>query len=439
MLNIFVLVAGVVAVDVLKSRPSATMPYPVALAEEAPASAGSDADPISPDRLADKLDDRMSDSDLSDGLSAFVTDAATGTVLFQKDAGEARIPASTTKIVTAITALDVLGPDAHLRTTAVRDGGTVILVGAGDPMLTERNAPDDYPQMASLEELADRTAEALRGDGVDSVRLAYDDSLYTGPAEGPDWKPSYIWDGNVAKVTALMVDGGRTKKQVNYSERVDDPPRAAADAFARRLRDAGVRVEGRPSPAEAPADAEELAAVGSASISALVERMMLDSDNNIAEALFRQVALAKGEEVSFSGASRAVGRVMADFGVSGVHVEDGSGLTRNNRISPKALVELLEIAADPQHPELRATITGLPTAHFSGSLHDRYSADSGSAAGAGLVRGKTGTLNGVSALAGTVHARDGRLVLYAFVANDEAAAGRTLDTFTSAIAECGCT
>ncbi|WP_152471605.1 D-alanyl-D-alanine carboxypeptidase/D-alanyl-D-alanine endopeptidase [Nocardiopsis gilva] len=438
MLNIFVLVAGVVAADVLKSRPSATMPYPVALAEGAPASAPSDAAPIDPDRLADKLDDRMSDSGLSDGLSAYVTDASSGTVVFEKDAVTSRIPASTTKIVTAVSALHELGPDKRLRTDAVRDGDRIVLVGAGDPTLTESNATGDYPQMASLEELADHTAAALERAGVDSVRLGYDSSLYAGPLEGPDWKPSYIWDGNVAKVTALMVDGGRKHKERKYGDRYDDPPRVAADKFARQLREAGVRVEGKPAPAKAPHGADPIASVDSPPLAALVEKMMLESDNNIAEALARQVALARGEEASFAGASTGVGQVLSDLGVSGVHVADGSGLTRNNRISPKALVKLVAIASDPENPGLRPAITGLPTAHSTGSLGPRYTADSGAAAGAGLGRGKTGTLNGVSALSGTVHDRDGRLLLFAFIANGDAAAGSTLDTFAAAIAECGC-
>ncbi|GAA1994762.1 hypothetical protein GCM10009799_21190 [Nocardiopsis rhodophaea] len=438
MLNIFVLVAGVVAADVLESRPPSTMPYPVALAQDGPASAPSDAAPIDPDRLADKLDDRMSDSGLSDGLSAYVTDASSGTVVFEKDAGTARIPASTTKIVTAVSALHERGPEERLRTTVVRDGDRIVLVGGGDPTLTESNAPGDYPQMASLEDLADHTAAALEREGVDSVRLGYDGSLYSGPVEGPDWKPSYIWDGNVAKVTALMVDGGRKHKGRKYGDRVDDPPRVAADVFARRLRDAGVRIEGKPAPATAPDGADPIASVDSPPLSALVEKMMLESDNNIAEALVRQVALARGEDASFAGASAAVGQVMSELGVSGVHVEDGSGLTRNNKIKPKALVKLLATASDPENPDLRPAITGLPTAHFTGSLHDRYSDDSGSAAGAGLVRGKTGTLDGVSALSGTVRDKDGRLLLFAFIANDGAAAGSTLDTFAAAVAECGC-
>lgn len=440
LLNIFVLVAGVVAGDIIAARPPETMPFPVAGADEAPSPAASDAPKAKPDRLADRLNDPMSQAGIDDGLSAYVADAATGDRLYDLDAGKGAVPASTTKVVTAVSVLHAVGPDERIETRVYQGGsaGEIILKGGGDPTLTEVVRPDDYPRVATLEELAQSTARELRSAGVESIRLGYDDSFYAGPDMAPGWKQGYIDEGSAATVHALMLDGGRTDRLDHYSERVGDPPKQAADAFARQLDEAGVSVEGDPAAAEVPNREKPVAAVSSAPISALVEKMLVESDNNVAEALFRQVAIAEGQPPSFKGGSDATSKVMSELKVPDVTVSDGSGLSVRNDISPKSLVELLLLAADPKHPDLHYALTGLPTANFTGTLTDRYSEQSGSGAGAGVVRAKTGTLNGVSTLAGTAYDADGRLLVFAFMANDPAAAGSALDTFAAAIAECGC-
>ncbi|MFD0773992.1 D-alanyl-D-alanine carboxypeptidase/D-alanyl-D-alanine-endopeptidase [Streptomonospora algeriensis] len=438
-LNIFVLVAGVVAIDIIDSRPPAAMPYPVASAENAPDAAPQDAAQVDPERLRDQLDDPMAESGVADGLYAYVADARTGERLYGRDAGQGAVPASTTKIVTAVSVLHAAGPAPRLRTEAVRDdNGGIVLVGGGDPTLTKTRDRDHYPRPATLEQLAADTAAALKESGTDSVELSYDDSLYSGSDMGPGWKPGYVDEGSVSTVHALMLDGGRVDPADPYSPRVDDPPGVTADAFAEQLEAAGVEVTGGPTPAEAPEGAEAVAAVKSPPISSLVEWMLLESDNNIAEALFRKTALAQGYEASFAGGAEAVSEVMEELGVQDVHVEDGSGLSVNNSITPRALVKLVRLSADPERPGLYSAISGLPTARFTGTLTDRYSQVSGSEAGAGRIRAKTGTLSGVSTLAGTAYDADGRLLAFAFMVNDPSALGSTLDTFAAAMARCGC-
>nr|WP_255429948.1 D-alanyl-D-alanine carboxypeptidase/D-alanyl-D-alanine-endopeptidase [Streptomonospora sp. PA3] len=433
------MVAGAVAIDIIESRPPAAMPYPVAFAEDAPDAAPQDAAQVDPGRLADMLDDPMAESGVADGLHAYVADARSGERLYGRDGGQAAVPASTTKIVTAVAALHALGPQARISTEVVRDDdGGIVLVGGGDPTITTDGSFEHYPRPATMQELAAETADALKESGTDSVQLSYDDTLYSGSDMPPGWKPGYVDEGSASTVHALMLDGGRVYPEQHYSERVDNPPDVAADAFAEQLEEAGVRVTGDPSPAEAPDGAEPLASVASPPLSSLVEWMLLESDNNIAEALFLQVAIAQGHEASFAGGSEGVSEVMKRLGVSDVHVEDGSGLSVNNRITPKALVELVRLAADPDHPKLYPVVSGLPTAHFTGTLTSRYSQASGSHPGAGRIRAKTGTLNGVSTLAGTAYAADGRLLVFAFMVNDPSALGSTLDTFAAALAECGC-
>ena len=441
LLNIFVLIAGFVALDVIGARPLPAAPNPVTDAEGVAAAQPAASTPADPERIADILDDPMSDSGIEEGLSGFVVDAATGETLFELDPDAPVTPASTTKIATAVAVLDAVGPDHVLSTEAYLVPGQdrVVLRGEGDVTLTTTADSAAYPQVATLEELAERTARALGAEGVDTVSLGYDDSLFTGPDTGPGWKPNYVTEGSTATVHALMIDSGRFSPEASgYGSRVPDPPLFAAEAFAEQLEEAGITVEG--SPTEERASGEPVASVDSPPMSALVEHMMLASDNNMAEALGRVTAISLDGEPSFDGAAAATHQVMEGLGVRGVRLSDNSGLSTENRITPRALVELLRLAASDDRPDLNAAITGLPTANSTGTLASggRYSAYSTAHEGAGLVRGKTGTLNGVSTLAGTVHDQEGNLFLFAFMANHPQAVGSRLDPLASALSQCGC-
>ena len=436
LLNIFVLVTGVVALDVLEAGPLPSTPHPVTDAKGAASVESAVSSPADPERIADALDDPMSESGLEEGLSGFVVDGMTGEPLFDRDAESPAVPASTTKIVTAVAALSVLGPD-HVLSTEVYlepEADRIVLRGSGDAMLTTDTDPESYPRRATLEELAERTAEALAEEEITSVSLGYDDSLFTGLETGPGWKPNYVTEGSTAPVHALLIDGGRVDPDV--STRAPDPPLAAAEAFIQKLEEAGVSVEG--DPAKTQISGEAIAKVDSPPVSTLVEFMMLASDNNMAESLGRALALEKGEEASFDGAAEATQHVMDELRIEGVQIFDNSGLSTKNRITPRALVELVELAGDPEHPELNATVTGLPTAHSTGTLAGRYSEFSPAHGGAGLVRGKTGTLEDVSSLAGTVHDQEGNVFVYAFMANTPGADGPQLDLLAATLSRCGC-
>ncbi|MFV2197162.1 D-alanyl-D-alanine carboxypeptidase/D-alanyl-D-alanine-endopeptidase [Nocardiopsis sp. LOL_012] len=439
LLNVFVLVAGLVALDVIEARPAPAEPSPVTNAEGAAVAVPAASAPADPARVADALDDPMSTSGLAEGLSGFVVDSATGETLFELAPDTPVTPASTTKIATAVTVLTAVGPDHVLETEVFLDAGPgrVVLRGAGDATLTVSADSAAYPQVATLESLADRTARALADHGLDTVSVGYDDTLFTGPDTAPGWKPNYVTEGSTATVHALMIDSGRYSPEARgYGSRVPDPPLFAARAFAEQLEEAGVVVEGTPAPAEATG--EPVAVEESPPVSALVEHMLLASDNNMAEALGRIAALGTGHEASFTGAAEATHRVMEDLGVNGVRLSDNSGLSTENLISPRALVKLLRAASDSENEHLSAAVSGLPTAHSTGTLAGRYSAYSTSHDAAGLVRGKTGTLNGVSTLAGTVRDQEGNTFLFAFMANTPSASGPRLDTLAAELSRCGC-
>ncbi|WP_344633312.1 D-alanyl-D-alanine carboxypeptidase/D-alanyl-D-alanine endopeptidase [Streptomyces glaucosporus] len=381
--------------------------------------------------LADALEPLLEEDALGTLATASVTDVASGRQLYGSAADRAVVPASTIKIATSVAALSALGADHRIPTRVVWDGDgrRAVLVGGGDPTLTR----------AQLERLADATARELEERGAERIGLLYDASLYRGPVRHPIGV-----NDNIAPVTALMVNEGRLDGSTRGpAPRSADPARDAAGAFADRLRDRGIAVDGPPRPGRAPKDAAELAVHRSAPLSELVERTLTHSDNDIAEALARQTAAARGEPASFAGAGRAVRDQLAEIGglpLKGARFADGSGLDRDDRISAGLLTRLLALSADPARPELRPVLTGLPVAGFNGTLGGRYD-DDATRAGAGLVRAKTGTLTGINALAGTVVDADGRLLAFAFTASgttDRQGAHAALDRLASAVANCGC-
>jgi len=387
-------------------------------------------------------------------LGVLVTDLATGQVLYSSNAGSGFAPASTNKLATAVAALQVLGPAARFTTTVVgsHDGSSIVLVGGGDPTLAAGAPPaSDYPQPATLRQLASRTAVALRARGRRSVQVGYDTSLYTGPGLAPGWSPSYVTTGNVSVITPLEVDQGRltasgAPEDADVSDirpRSPDPAAQAAATFASFLAADGITVRGTPVQVVAPTGASTLASVESPPLSEIVQWMLEESNNVIAENLARHVALATGQQPSFSGAAAAVIAVLRRLGVTGeLSLYDGSGLSPFDRIAPTVLVQLITLAAS--HAQLRSVLTGLPVEGFSGTLVQGASVfGSSGPAGLGVVRAKTGNLNTVAALAGTAYARNGQLLGFAVMAdqiqpaNLPQAATAMVD-LASVLAGCGC-
>ncbi|QTE00026.1 D-alanyl-D-alanine carboxypeptidase/D-alanyl-D-alanine endopeptidase [Streptomyces cyanogenus] len=362
-----------------------------------------------PEALSGVLGPLLDAPALGGPRSAAVVDVTTGARLYGADAGRALIPASTTKIATAVAALSALGPDHRLttRTALEPDTRELVLVGGGDPTLTAHTRPDGW---AGLRALAADTAGALDRRGIHEITLSYDTTLFTGPALHPIGV-----NDNLAPVSALTVDEGRTDgSDRGPVTRVADPAADAAARFAGFLKDAGITTTS-PGPSKASTRAETLATVSSPPLSALVERMLTNSDNDIAEALARHTALAGGQPASFDGGAEAIATQLRKLGLpmAGAAFHDGSGLDRDDRLTADLLTALLVKAGDPHRPGLRPVLTGLPVAGFTGTLSTRYTDGA-----AGVVRAKTGTLTGVNTLAGTVVDKDGRLLAFAFLASD---------------------
>ena len=413
-----------------------------ALGRPAPVARVADQDALSAGAVRRVLAPGLRDRDLGRSVHAAVAPLDGGRLVFESGQG-AFVPASSTKVVTAAAALAELGPDHRFTTSVVGRRGTLTLVGGGDPFLQARPAAtDEWPHRADLADLARQTARSLREErSRRPVRLSYDDSLFTGPSDNPAWQPDYVPDDIVSPIGALWVDEGLDPDGFG---RADDPAAVAAEAFADALRGAGVRVSGPVRPATATRGGEELAAVSSAPLSQVAERVIEVSDNEGAEVLARHVALARGQAPSFAGAGRAVTASLGDLGVplAGVVLRDGSGLSRDNRLTAAALVAVLQAAAQPDRPGLRPLLTGLPVGGYTGSLATRF--DTGPRPGVGLVRAKTGTLTGVRALAGVATDQAGTPMAFVLSADKiryvkTVDAEQELDELAAGLGACRCT
>jgi D-alanyl-D-alanine carboxypeptidase/D-alanyl-D-alanine-endopeptidase (penicillin-binding protein 4) len=463
MLNIFTLGAGVAVANMLPARLALWQVPRVARAGVeatgqvlAPASA--QGQKPSRGRLTALLAPLLATRALGPHVGAVVTDLETGRVLFSQNSGSGFVPASNAKMLTAVAALSTLGPAARFTTKVVAGArpGQLTLVGGGDPTLAAGPPPrSDYPQPATLAALAAATAHWLAARHTRTVRLTYDTSLFTGPATAPGWTPSYISTGNVTQITSLEVDQGRLTRSgapqdaddpTNYRARSGAPATEAADAFARLLRRNGVRVLSLPAAGRQPRHATKVAAVSSPPLASVVGWMLRESNNVIAEDLARQIARHAGKPASFSGSAAAVTAIVGRLGVHhGIHLVDGSGLSPMDQVTPGALAAVVRLAAVSGPGALRAAVTGMPVAGFSGTLAAGQSVFGGFGRQAlGMVRAKTGNLSRVASLSGIATDASGRVLAFAFMADripkgsQLPAAAAAIDAMATGLAACGC-
>jgi serine-type D-Ala-D-Ala carboxypeptidase/endopeptidase (penicillin-binding protein 4) len=390
----------------------------------------------------------LTDSRLGTHVSVQITDMATGTMLFGQNQDSPTTPASTMKLATSLALLSLRGPAYRITTKVVAgaEPGEVVLIGAGDPTLGAGATPT-YPESARLRDLAGAVKSAL-GD-IEPSKVIIDDSLFTGPTVGPGWDQNDIHSTYATRIVPVMTDGGRINTaRIGNTRRYDDPDMAAGQSFAKYLDvPTSAVVRGKaPAPLESGSDpgapGAVLGSVRSAPLVRIIETLLAESDNVAAECMARQVAIAMGKPVSFAGAAEAVTEQLTKLGMpmQDVRIMDGSGLSPQDRLTPALLTAILRYAADTSHPNVQALYTGLPVAGWSGTLSDRFDL-AGTTAGQGLIRAKTGTLDGVSALAGTLVDASGR-VLIVVIMSDKAASGSgvmaAIDRVSAAVQACGC-
>ncbi|MGY1828564.1 D-alanyl-D-alanine carboxypeptidase/D-alanyl-D-alanine endopeptidase [Blastococcus sp. SYSU DS0541] len=416
--------------------PDAVLPD-LGAADPVLAGLSSDAPVPDPAVLEAALTPLVTGPPLGPGTTAQVVDVATGAVLYDRDAGAPLTPASTAKLLTATAALTTLDPAETFQTRVVAGSvpGEVVLVGGGDPTLSRTEPSLTYPGAPTMADLATQVVAALPA-GTAVSRVVVDSSLFSGPLTASGWGPGDAPSSYAAPITATAVDGARVSP--GATARSGQPGLDAGVALADALGAPGAAVV----LGQAPAGARTLGTVESAPVARLVEQALSLSDNVLAEALARHVALSRGEPATFEGAAQAVLAALDEAGldVTGVTLADGSGLSREDVVTAELLTALVAGAADGSLGDAAGLLTGLPVAGYDGTLADR--GDDDPATAPGTVRAKTGTLLGVNALAGTVVTADGRLLAFAVVADEatgsEVAAEAALDDFAATLAACGC-
>ncbi|MFP3581024.1 D-alanyl-D-alanine carboxypeptidase/D-alanyl-D-alanine-endopeptidase [Arthrobacter sp. SIMBA_036] len=379
-------------------------------------------------------------------MTGVVLDASTGQVLFDRDANSNRIPASNMKLLTAVSALKALGPETRFTTRVVAGStpSTVVLTGGGDVLLgAGASVPAAVMGHAGLSSLASDTAAALAKAGVKGpITVQVDDSLFTGAPLNPAWSMDDVAAGETAPLFPLAMNSGRYAPDSTTGPRPQDSALTTAQAFATQLAAAGVAVNpgvvrGKGVPAKV------LATVQSATVGEQVDLMLETSDNFLAEDMGRMTALASGKKATYDDATAAVRQRLGELGIAtdSMRLADVSGLALDNQVSTRQFAEVVRAITSGPETALRAALDGFPVAGLTGTLDNRYAAD-GTAAGAGLVRAKTGTLNTVIALSGYVVDADGRLLVFSFIGNglDPGAAGNkvAMDRAATVLASCGC-
>ncbi|HWD07295.1 MAG TPA: D-alanyl-D-alanine carboxypeptidase/D-alanyl-D-alanine-endopeptidase [Amycolatopsis sp.] len=413
-------------------------PAPVSLALHGPSGDGQGA---SASGVASALSGPAGAAALAQ-LTGSVVDPTTGNVLWDHNSTQPLTPASTTKILTVSAALLAMDPTKRITTKVVEgaDPGTVILVGAGDPTITAEPLGTDSPIYPGAAHVDDIVAQIKKADpGVKRVQV--DVSAYTGPTTAPGWEAGDAPSLYGAPIVPAMADGGRGNPGVDETMRAGNPATALIQLIAQKL---GAQAAGT---AKAPAGAKVVAQVQSAPLPDLAYALLQISDNVLADALGRQVAMATGGDPSFAGAAAAVKKVLSEngFDVTGLQLSDTSGLSNQNKVPARLLAQVLAAAAapdgkNPATPKLRPLLAGLPVAGSpSGTLGTRYNTPD-TQAGKGWVRAKTGTLTGVNTLAGYVLDSDNRVLAFAFMSNgsDKDSGQAALDVLATTLRDCGC-
>jgi D-alanyl-D-alanine carboxypeptidase/D-alanyl-D-alanine-endopeptidase (penicillin-binding protein 4) len=354
-------------------------------------------------RIAAKLNQRIHAEALGTHTSGLVVDATHGRVIWSWRPTTSRMPGSVAKLTTALAAVDRLGYD-YTVTTRVVTGATsdeIVLVGGGDELLAGRD----------LASLAATTANKLLRSGVSSVALRVDDSLFPAPTLAKGWKQDY-YPNEVAPVRALIVD----------QRAVPDTAIDAGNQFKEHLRQDGITVTSV-SRKTAPSGATTLASHTSLPLREWLKPLLLNSDADIAEGIFRLLAVDAGYPATWENARSVRNVVLGRRKIKGQVLYDGSGLSRSDRVTAKGMVRLLMVLH--HDPTLDDLISYLPTAGKTGTLmasKGRFATRPSSCAKK-LVQAKTGSLGDVLALGGVAKGSVGtsRRIFF-FVENGEAPA-----------------
>lgn len=401
---------------------------------------------------------------------------STGKVLYQYHANQGFVPASTLKLFTGIAALDYLGPHYQFKTGFLTNPAAKIVNGiltgnlyikfSGDPYLTLEDLKD------MLDSLSDQHIKKVQGNVVidDTVidrstwppGRVIDDKIfcYAAPVTATiinrncfslSVKPNKLPHPTVVKSNSnlgIIIDNQAVTKRLrrpsysldlkptaahannhytlkgylspkmgplSFAVALQNPNLATYDILAGLLRKYSIQytnlVYGRTPPI-----AKTLAENSSPELAFLIKNMLKKSDNLIADSLLKKLGekyfSAQGSWKTGRNAVQAILSSKTDIDFGQVVLIDGSGLSRNNIVTPNAFVKLLNFAYK-KLPESDLLFESLPSSGRDGTLKHRLGGPV-----LGRIHAKTGSMHGISSLAGYVQTSNNQILAFSILIND---------------------
>ena len=319
-----------------------------------------------------------------------VIDGTTGQIIYEKNIYSQRKPASVMKVLAGAVTLDYLDPQSVFNTTIniASEKKTVIIRGSLDPWISSDHKVARKMNRASLPYMGFNTLSAVKeanGGSLKNYKVIY----------------SNLYSQDVANLKAFWAKRGF--KPVFKSVSDDEAFMAQGDLIASE---------------------------NSPPVTQILDWMMLWSDNLLADRLARLAAREAGYSLDIKGVDTIFRNLLAQFEIDDrkLVVADASGLSKKNKITAKLMGELLyKIRKEEKYALLYES---LPIGGVSGTLENRFTTTAPSAVG--LVRAKTGTLNGTATLAGYVQSTD-REYVFVTLADDIAKGNAALNKARAAI------
>jgi D-alanyl-D-alanine carboxypeptidase/D-alanyl-D-alanine-endopeptidase (penicillin-binding protein 4) len=372
-----------------------------------------------------------------------VVDPLSGDTLYSHNAGKLFMPASNQKLLTGATALTQLGPDFRFVTRFASNGpqrdstldGDLIVVGRGDPTFSDSMRAGDYRNAFRdmADSLSSRGIRRIRG----SLRRAGDafpDSTY-----GFGWQVDDLRTSSGAVVDELFVNEGllpgkRVRSNgdtVSAPVVIREPAAAFLDALAAALSERHITLDGSADARAALPDSGMLPIfeLRSPPLSAILARMAKPSQNQIAEILFKTLALEKTGVGTADSARRVVERQLLAWGAlpDGFAVRDGSGLSRHDYVTPETIVRVLDAMRTSR--DFPVWYDALPIAGVDGTISARMKGTPAER----NVHAKTGTVDKARSLSGYVTTADGRMLLFSLLCNNFTVPNREVERVQDAI------
>jgi serine-type D-Ala-D-Ala carboxypeptidase/endopeptidase (penicillin-binding protein 4) len=374
---------------------------------------------------------------------ALIVDPLSHDTLYSRNAGKLFMPASNQKLLTGATALTQLGPDFRFVTRFATNGpthdstldGDLIVIGRGDPTFSDSMRAGDYRNAFRA------MADSLVAHGIRRIR----GSLHRGGDAFPDSTYGYGWQvDDLSTPSGAVIDELFLNEGLLPGKRVRangdsvagmivirDPAAAFLAALSAALGERHLLLDGSVDARVPLPDAGLLPIfeLHSVPLSAILTRMAKPSQNQIAEILFKTLALEKTGVGSADSGRRVVERQLTAWGAlpDGFAVRDGSGMSRHDYVTPETIVRILD--AMRTGPNFTVWYDALPIAGVDGTIGGRMKGTPAQ----NDVHAKTGTLDKTRSLSGYVTTADGRMLVFSFLCNNFSTPTREVDRVQDAI------